>query len=119
MNLGLIIRKGYYTIFFILTMFTIQQALDIRFEDILNFIKIFASSIVVLLSFVSMATYFLLNYLGFSIKSTMDKLTTAELSEVEKFWQQAYDYATKKLILFGGILGFTVIIEYLVFTVFK
>lgn len=119
MNLGLIIRKAYYTIFLILMIFTIQQALSIKVEDILSVIKIGSASILVILSFVSMATYFLLNYLNFSIKSSMDKLSTVEFIEIETFWKQAYDYATKKMVLFGGILGFTVVIEYLIFTVFK
>lgn len=118
MNFGLLIRKAYYIVFLILMSFTIQQALSIQVIDIVNFIKLGSSFIVVIFAFIYIATNFLLNYLSFGIKSSMDKFTTAEFTEIEFFWKQTYDFARNQVVFFGTILGFSVLIEYLILNIF-
>lgn len=118
MNFGILIRKVYYIIFLILICFNIKQAFSIPLIDIINFVELVSSFIVVIFSFIYIATNFLLNYLSFNIKYSIDRLTTAEFTEIESFWKQTYDFARNKVMFFGTILGFSVLFEYIILNMF-
>lgn len=114
LNFGILIRNVYYILFLILICFNIKQAFSISLIDIVNFIELVSSFLIVTFSFIYIATNFLLNYLSFRIKYSIDRLTTAEFTEIEYFWKQTYEFSRNKVMFFGTILGFSVLFEYVI-----
>lgn len=118
MNFGILIRKAYYIIFLVLICMNIKQAFNIPLIDIVNFVELVSSFIIVIFAFIYIATNFLLNYLSFNIKYSIDRLTTAEFTEIESFWKQTYEFSRDKVMFFGTILGFSVLFEYVIVNMF-
>lgn len=94
--------------------FNIKSAFSIDWIDLINVLKYGLGTVILLFVSVYIASNLLLNSMGFTVRTNLDKFTTAEFEQLTTFWKQTAVYCQNKVVSLGGFLALLVVAEFLI-----